>query len=192
MTIGVLMPVKAFADAKQRLGPRLDAAARDRLAREMAATVLAAAAPLPVWVVTDDDDVSTWAEERGAGVVRQRRPGLSAAVNEAVAHLAAAGIERVVVVHADLPLARNLSSVVGHDGVTLIPDRHDDGTNVVSVPSDAGFVFAYGPGSFARHVAEAQRLGLALRIVRDDALGWDIDQPDDLTDIEWTFPVNPR
>ena len=35
------------------------------------------------------------------------------------------------------------------------PDRHDEGTNVVSVGTRAGFRFAYGPGSFSRHAAEA-------------------------------------
>jgi len=192
MAIGVLVPVKAFADAKQRLGGRLDASGRVRLAREMAAVVLAAAAPMPVWVVTDDDDVTVWAFDHGAQVVRQRRHGLSAAVNDAVDEIGASGIDRVVVAHADLPLATDLSAVVGIDGVTLVPDRHDDGTNVASIPTAAGFVFSYGPGSFRRHVTEAERIGLPVHVVRDHALGWDIDHPDDLTNLSWTFPANPR
>jgi 2-phospho-L-lactate guanylyltransferase (CobY/MobA/RfbA family) len=65
-------------------------------------------------------------------------------------------------------------------GVTLVPDRREDGTNVVGVPADGDFVFSYGPGSFARHVAETRRLGLALRIVRAPQLSWDVDLPADL------------
>ena len=34
-------------------------------------------------------------------------------------------------------------------------------------PTDVDFRFAYGPGSFRRHAAEARRLGLGLRVVRD-------------------------
>jgi 2-phospho-L-lactate guanylyltransferase len=64
--------------------------------------------------------------------------------------------------------------------VTLVPDRREDGTNVVGVPVDHDFVFSYGPGSLARHVAEARRLGLALRIVRTSGLSWDVDLPTDL------------
>jgi 2-phospho-L-lactate guanylyltransferase len=64
--------------------------------------------------------------------------------------------------------------------VTLVPDRRDDGTNVVSVPTDAGFAFSYGPGSFRRHAAEARRLGLPVRVLREPGLGWDVDIPDDL------------
>ena len=39
--------------------------------------------------------------------------------------------------------------------ITLVPDRHDDGTNVLALPADVGFRFAYGPGSFRHHLAEA-------------------------------------
>ena len=86
----------------------------------------------------------------------------------------------MIVAHADLPLARDLAWVGGFLGVTLVPDRRDNGTNAVCVPVGAGFTFSYGPGSFARHAAEAHRLGLALRVVRGTALAADLDLPADL------------
>ena len=64
--------------------------------------------------------------------------------------------------------------------MTLVPDRHGDGTNVASIPTGVGFTFAYGPGSFRAHRAEATRLGLTLRLVADTRLGWDVDVPADL------------
>jgi 2-phospho-L-lactate guanylyltransferase len=64
--------------------------------------------------------------------------------------------------------------------VTLVPDRREDGTTVIALPSDCGFVFSYGPGSFGRHQAEAQRLGLPTRVERSPSLSWDVDLPDDL------------
>ena len=90
------------------------------------------------------------------------------------------GVERVIVAHADLPLATHLGWVGDFDGVTLVPDRRDDGTNVICVPAGSGFGFAYGPGSFGRHHAEAERLGLPVRVVRERRLGWDVDHPADL------------
>nr|MDP9021066.1 2-phospho-L-lactate guanylyltransferase [Actinomycetota bacterium] len=69
MDAAVLVPVKAFARAKLRLAPALDGPARESLARAMAARVVAAAAPLPVTVVCDDDDVAAWARTNGASVV---------------------------------------------------------------------------------------------------------------------------
>ena len=179
-SIAVLIPVKAFADAKVRLEEVLDADARSALARQMAETVMAAAAPLPVTVVCDDDEVASWAATLGASVIQVDQPGLNRAVTTGVMALAEAGFETVIVAHGDLPRATNLARCADFDGVTLVPDRHGDGTPVVSIPAGAGFRFAYGPGSFAAHVEEAERLGLAWRSLVDPELGFDVDGPEDL------------
>jgi 2-phospho-L-lactate/phosphoenolpyruvate guanylyltransferase len=176
----VLVPVKAFAAAKQRLAGRLDVAGRRALAQAMAMTVLRAAAPLPTAVVCDDEDVRAWATDAGAEAVWTPGLGLNGAVEAGVAHLARRGVARVIVAHADLPLAQELAWLAHGAGVTLVPDRHGDGTTVACVPGDVGFRFAYGPGSFAAHRAEAARLGLTARLVSDRRLGWDVDLPADL------------
>ncbi|HUY22972.1 MAG TPA: 2-phospho-L-lactate guanylyltransferase [Acidimicrobiales bacterium] len=176
----VLVPVKAFDAAKARLAPTLDATERAALARVMAERVLAAALPLPVAVVCDDPEVAAWAADHGALVLPEPGRGLNGAVEAGVQRLAAAGAAEVLVAHADLPLAHGLARLAGLGGVTLVPDRRDDGTNVVCVPTGSGFRFRYGPGSFARHVAEAQRVGLPARVVRDPELTWDVDEPADI------------
>jgi 2-phospho-L-lactate guanylyltransferase len=176
----VLVPVKAFHLAKARLAGVLDGEGRAALARRMATVVVRAGAPLPVAVVCDDDDVAAWATGLGARVLWRPGRGLNPAVQDAVTSLAALGYKRVVVAHADLPLARELAWVARFPGVTIVPDRRDDGTNVLSVPTDADFTFAYGVGSFRRHAAESRRIGRGLRVVREPGLGWDIDIPDDL------------
>ena len=176
----VLVPVKAFGSAKARLAPRLDPARRAELSRLMAARVLAAADPLPVAVVCDDPEVAAWAVARGAMVLPEPGRGLNGAVEAGVQRLAAAGAEEVLVVHADLPHAQGISRLAGFGGVTLVPDRRDDGTNVVCIPAAASFRFHYGPGSFARHRAEAERLGLRHRVIRDPELTWDVDEPSDI------------
>ena len=176
----VLVPVKAFSSAKERLAPLLGTLDRARLARTMAEHVLAAAAPLPVAVVCDDAEVAQWATDHGAIVLPEPGRGLNGAVESGVARLNAGGADEILVVHADLPLASDLARLVGFDGITLVPDRHEDGTNVIGLPARAPFRFAYGAGSFARHRAEAARSGLALRVVREPELEWDVDLPGDL------------
>ncbi|HMG42752.1 MAG TPA: 2-phospho-L-lactate guanylyltransferase [Acidimicrobiales bacterium] len=176
----VVVPVKAFTVAKLRLSPVLDPPARAALARQLADGVVRAAAPLRVVVVCDDDEVHDWARAAGADVVWCPDRGLNGAVADGVAALREDGVDRAVVAHADLPLARELAWVADFPGVTLVPDRRRDGSNVVAVPTDSGFGFSYGAGSFARHRAEAARLGLPLRIVDDHALRWDVDLPSDL------------
>lgn len=180
MQAAVLVPVKDFRRAKRRLAPVLDPAGRARLARAMAERVLAAARPLESFVVCDDTAVAAWAEEAGATVLWRPGHGLNGAVTDAVGTLGRAGFDRVLVAHSDLPLARDLARLVWAHDVTLVPDRRDDGTNVAVVPAAARFRFGYGPASFRRHVAEGRRLGLGVRVVRDPAIGWDVDLPADL------------
>lgn len=176
----VLVPVKAFGSAKARLAPHFDAAARAALARAMAERVLRAARPLPTAVVCDDPEVAAWAQRLGAMVLAEPGIGLNAAVEAGVVALTSAGADEVLVAHGDLPLARGLPALCGFDGITLVPDRRHDGTNVIALPCHCGFRFDYGAGSFARHLAEARRIGLPLRILEEPSLAWDVDVPDDL------------
>jgi len=182
----VVVPVKDFRQAKVRLAGELDALARAELAREMASIVVRAAAPLPVVVVCDDEHVRTWAAGEGAEVLWTPGLGLNGAVQAGVAELARRGVRTAVVAHSDLPLATSLGWVAATDGVTLVPDRRLDGTNVLAVPAGVGFRFAYGAGSYRRHRAEGLRLGLPVRTVRDPRLGWDVDHPGDLV-----LPAHP-
>ncbi len=179
----VLIPVKAFAQAKRRLGGILDDGERVRLVRAMAGHVVAACAPLPVAVVCDDEDVATWAEGLGAVVVWTPGQGLNGAVRTGVTRLAEAGTVWVTVAHGDLPRARGLGTLEHFAGVTLVPDRRDDGTNVLRVPAADDFQFAYGPGSFRAHRAEALRLGLPVRVLRVPDLAYDVDWPSDVEEL---------
>jgi len=213
--VAVLIPVKAFRVAKGRLAGALSPSERVELARSMAGAVVAAGSPRPVHIVCDDEEVADWADSVGATVIWKPGRGLNAAVSEGVAELGAAGFHRVIVAHADLPHAIGFDAVTdiltpsretliadprddaaldapshspgaAHNAVVLVPDRHDDGTNVISLPTGTGFRFEYGPGSCARHRAEAQRLELPVIVVRDARLGWDVDRPADLEPPDWS------
>jgi 2-phospho-L-lactate guanylyltransferase len=179
----VLIPVKGFRQAKRRLGGSMSDTMRIDLVRSMAERVVAACAPLPVAVVCDDPEVAEWARHLGATVMWEPGQGLNGAVRAGVGQLGQAGVEWVIVAHGDLPRARDIGSLVPFTGVTLIPDRYDDGTNVLRLPVACEFRFAYGPGSFRRHRAEATRLGLPTRVLRIPALAYDVDWPADVIEL---------
>jgi len=187
----VLVPVKAFSQAKRRLHLALSEPQRAELARAMADRVVSAAHPLPVAVVCDDNEVAEWARARSALVVWEPGRGLNGAVEAGVDHLRAAGVTQVTVAHADLPRASDLAMVGEAPGITLVPDRYGNGTNVIALPADAGFQFSYGPGSFARHRAEAERLGLPTRVLDRPDLAWDIDEPGDVIPVAVLGPAVP-
>jgi 2-phospho-L-lactate guanylyltransferase len=176
----VLIPVKDFRQAKVRLAGVLSTEDRVRLAHWTAERVVAAAAPLPVFVACDDRAVANWAESVGATVLWRPSIGLNAAVQDGIAALAAAGIEHAIVAHSDLAVPARLERVVLTGGIVLVPDTRSDGTNVLAVPSRAGFEPSYGSQSFRRHLTHAFGLRLPVRVLRDAALALDIDTPDDL------------
>jgi 2-phospho-L-lactate/phosphoenolpyruvate guanylyltransferase len=184
----VLVPVKSFAEAKHRLHAALSDTERAALARATADRVLAAALPLPVAVVCDDRLVAGWARARGALVVWEPGRGLNGAVEDGVARLRTAGVTQVTVAHSDLPRAVDLPLVGEFAGITLVPDRYGNGTNVIALPTDCGFEFSYGPGSFARHRSEAARIGLPTRVLDRPDLAWDIDEPADVVPVRAAAP----
>ncbi len=178
----VLVPVKAFGAAKARLASVLSPAHREALARWSAERVVAAAGELPVYVACDSDDVAEWATSRGASVLWRPGTGLNAAVASSVAELAERGARHVVVAHGDLPRAERLARFAQrYDGIVLVPDAALDGTNVAVVPARVAFPFAYGAGSFRRHLHAAIATGCAVTVCRDPLLALDLDTPTDLT-----------
>lgn len=201
MDLAVLLPVKDFRQAKARLAATVDPGDRAALARWMADRVVAAS-HCPVFVVCDSHEVSEWAESRGATVLWTPGIGLNAAASDGLTAIRDAGFDHVVVAHSDLPLAADITRVARADAVTLVPDLRSDGTNVLALPASVDFHFAYGPGSFAAHLAETERLGLRSVVDRDERLAIDVDTSEDMCHPliaplirevlpSWTPPTSP-
>lgn len=194
----MLVPVKAFTEAKQRLAPVLDPPTRARLARWLADGVVSSVGTTPVFVVCDDPEVRRWAEHRGATALWTAQLGLNGAVDDGVAAIAASGFDHVVVSHADLPLPAGIVEQARPATATFVPDRRRDGTNVMSFPTGSPIAARYGPGSFRRHCSAATAPTIEVRF--DHHLSIDLDTSTDLQHPllrevlpPWlpTIPVNP-
>ena len=105
----VLIPVKAFQQAKRRLGSVMADPEREQLVRAMATHVVSACAPLPVAVVCDDGEVARWAADLGAAVMWEPGQGLNGAVRAGVDRLGHAGAQWVTVAHGDALLAPSVT-----------------------------------------------------------------------------------
>ncbi|MGK2957035.1 MAG: 2-phospho-L-lactate guanylyltransferase [Acidimicrobiales bacterium] len=178
----VLIPIKAFRQAKMRLADVLSPDDRQSLAKRMATQVINASGTLAAYVVCDDEEVAKWSQSQGAQVIWTPGLGLNGAIEKGVETLAEEGAQQVIVSHADLPMAVGLADLLNNpaNDITLVPDRRRDGTNVAVVPALAGFHFSYGPGSFHSHCEEAARLGLTIHINESPSLTLDVDLPSDL------------
>jgi 2-phospho-L-lactate/phosphoenolpyruvate guanylyltransferase len=179
-----LVPVKDLGEAKRRLAPALAPVERRLLVIAMLEDVLAALAGTagldrPV-VVSPDREVWHRADALGCRVVEEREPGPGLNASLARAAGPAAAGNGLLVVAADLPLATpaalaEVAAAAEGAEVVVVPSHDGDGTNVLAWREEATFRPAFGPGSAARHLAEAG----AVR--RDEpGLALDVDTPADL------------
>ena len=153
------LPVKPFGVAKRRLGDRLDSATRSRLGRAVAAHTAAAAtdAGALVAIVTGDAGVSSWARSNGYLVIDERLSGQSG-LDGAAESVVIEAVRRQrpwAVIHADLPLVTPGALAAVFDRCrarTVLVPSYNGGTNLIA-GHDAEFRFAYGDGSFHRHLA---------------------------------------
>ena len=178
-SIAVIVPIKDFRQAKHRLSDRLDAEARESLARKMAERVLSAAKNFTIHVACNDDEVAKWAASLGVEVIWVEQEGLNPAVSHA-AQQVAGDFPHMTIVHADLPQAQSLDGIARAHAVSIVPARHKQGTNVLSLPTGTSFEFQYGANSLYLHMNEAVRQDLDLRVLQIAHLQWDIDTPEDL------------
>ena len=196
-TLAVL-PVKGFAAAKARLADRLEPAARAALAEGMLGDVLAALAGASgldrVVVVTAEPRAAGVAAAAGAAVlVDTEQAGQSPAVEMGIAEAVRRGCERALLVPGDTPLLRagDVDDLLRRAGeaspsVTIVPDRHGTGTNALLLSPPDVIAPAFGPDSRARHVAIAERAGVAPAVEPIPSLGHDVDTPGDLDALaEW-------
>lgn len=208
MSGAVLIPVKAFDQAKARLSTHLSPTQRRCLARSLASAVIEAIRDhddgLAIHIACDDDEVAEWARNSGAQVLWGPGLGLNGAIDTGIASLAASGVARVAVVHADLTRPERLGVLLdGHlvsppvppppehtrpiptPSVVLVPDQHRDGTNIIIQPTEFPVPASYGPGSFQRHLSlamdRARSLSWSVTVRYDPLLGLDIDTVEDLS-----------
>jgi len=193
----VILPVKRFAGAKQRLGEALDPAGRAQLAAAMVEDVLAElgrAALGPVLVVTREPHVR---DPRAVTVFDEREAGQSAAAMLGIARARELGCDRALLVPGDCPLIdggelRDLATRAEQLlDVAIVPDRHGTGTNALALAIDGTFEPQFGPGSCARHVEQAAAKGLRHEVVRVPSLELDVDTGEDAAALEAALARHP-
>jgi 2-phospho-L-lactate guanylyltransferase (CobY/MobA/RfbA family) len=79
---------------------------------------------------------------------------------------------------------RTFTHVVASGIVTLVSDRHGDGTNVIALPATSPFRTSYGPGSFLLHRRHLEEMGLDYRCIDDAELALDLDTAEDLAELK--------
>jgi 2-phospho-L-lactate guanylyltransferase len=111
--------------------------------------------------------------------------GMAAAAEQGRRYALLNGARQVVVLSADLPelTSAALEQFVRTDqqlDCIIAADQAGSGTNALCLRGDAGFRYAYGPGSCERHAAHAAEDGLRGRVLLLPELAIDLDWPEQL------------
>ncbi len=191
MTCWVVIPIKASGSAKSRLASALKPDERERLVGAMLEHVVGAAQHASQVTRTVLVGPSRLGLSESIPLLVDPGKGLNAAIEAAVAQMlggAQAAPERLLILFADLPEVTSaeidLLAAAPPGAAALAPDRHEIGTNALSLPVSAApqFRFAFGEDSFARHKAECERLGLGVEVILSHGLERDVDEPADVPD----------
>ena len=188
MTTCAIVPVRSLADGKRRLAGVLDDAERAALNERFLvhALDLAATLPGPTFVVSLDPrgrvPPGRWGRHpcgrsgSGSQTPRSGRDATERVLKAPSGSLSSPSIcrwrGRKTCGPLPGPKARSPSP----------PDRRRQGTNGLCLAAGLEFAFRFGVGSFAAHVAEAERLGVEAAVIENSRLALDIDTPEDWRD----------
>ncbi len=199
--------MKPLAQAKSRLAPYLDSYRRRQLVTSMLRRVIrtARSACAEVWVLGADESTRGISSQEGAQWRREAGPNINESLRLVFEQAWDAG-KAPLFLPGDLPFItsedlRGLISIATsnpstgpapestpHTMVILSPARKGGGTNAVFIPRRLDFRLQLGQRSFARHLAEANRLGLQPSIYESPGLARDLDTNEDLQEYETQHP----
>ena len=186
----VVVLIKDFDSAKERLRPALGTKSRRALARRNAnLAVTAAAAGDHVLAVAGSEEVAEMAAAWGASVLLEpREEGQNTAAERGIARARDAGAEAVLLLSSDLPLVtpaavRHVLQAAGRlkaPVVLAVPAIGRGGTNALYLrPADA-IGMHFGDESLAKFKVEAEARGAKFVVHRSEAIALDLDEPSDL------------
>jgi 2-phospho-L-lactate guanylyltransferase len=190
MSTWVVVLIKDFASAKQRLQPALGPKARRALARRNARlAVRAAAAGDRVLVVAGSDEVADLAKRWGAEVVAEpRQEGQNVAAARGIARAVEGGADAVLLLSSDLPLVTIeavrdvLESAARFDAPVAVAVEAvgRGGTNALYLRPPGAITLSFGSDSLAKFRREAETRGVRFVVHHSDAMALDLDEPGDL------------
>ena len=189
MKTWIVVLVKDFDSAKQRLEPALEPAARRQLAIANAERAIRAGAQVGhVLVVAGSEEAAGLGRRLGAEILLEAEPGgQNGAATAGVAHATSRGAESVLLLSSDLPLVsaaalrRVLDEAAAAGPVAVAAAATGrGGTNALFLRPPHALDFHFGDCSLPKFEADARARGLAFKVVDDPALALDLDEPADL------------
>lgn len=190
----ILIPVKNLSHAKQRLVGLMTQEERSRLAWTMfdltLETVVRVRNADRIAVVTNSHPVVEKALSAGVEIISETRQTSESDSVDFGSHLIEQnGATAALRLPIDLPLITTrdieqiIESAVTAPSTVIVPSRDGTGTNAILRRPATLFPSHFGPGSLAKHLAEADRTGARSVVLNLDRVALDIDDPSDLAEL---------
>ena len=191
MSLWVIVPVKPLRRSKSKLTNVLSEDERAILNLTMYENTLKAlqniSIPHQVLVVSKDSSVLSLARSYKTKTLQEDgESGLNIALKKSIQVINAYSAQSVLILPADLPFItqEDLEGVMNFVEVKpfmlISPDRKMNGTNLLYVSPPDLIEFSFGPGSFERHVRQAQFNNAHIEVRKFNGTELDIDSPEDL------------
>jgi 2-phospho-L-lactate guanylyltransferase len=187
----LLLPVKDLHNAKKRLMGMLSPDERFALAGAMLTDTIRAVRGVrcaeKIFVVTNYEPAIQLAEENRWEILREEQQiSESHSVDAASKTCEQRGVTALLRLPVDLPLLQSsdieelLIADCRAPGLLIVPSRDGTGTNAMLRTPPTLFPSHFGNGSFAKHLAEADRARAPVLIRRNARLQMDVDDESDL------------
>lgn len=191
MSLWVVVPVKPLRRSKSKLTNVLSEDERTLLNFQMYENTLKVLTqikvPHQVLVVSKDSSVLSLARSFKAKTLQEDgESGLNLALKKSIQVIKAYSAQKVMVLPADLPFLNqeDLEGVMKYEVdapfMLISPDRKMSGTNLLYISPPDLIEFSFGPGSFERHVRQAQAHNATIEVRKFSGSDLDIDSPEDL------------
>jgi 2-phospho-L-lactate/phosphoenolpyruvate guanylyltransferase len=190
MSVWVIIPVKPLKLAKSRLASVITPEQRQDFAQNLLRHTLEVVQSVPqvtgTLVISRDTKVLSIARDYKAFTVMESgAPELNAALMRATQVVSGWHGDSVLVLPSDLPLltSEDVNAIIelGKDyhSMVIATDQNEDGTNAL-MTTPAGLIpYAYGVGSYQRHIGLAKAAGASVKFYHSERL-LDVDLPEDL------------
>lgn len=188
-----ILPIKRFADAKQRLLPGVSPGQRRLLVEAMLADVLVALRRTTLVeatvAVTSDEDAQRIAGAYGALLLSDPGGGHNGAATRGIGYALERGFEQALLLPGDCPMLDPaevdalLEREAPERSVVVVPDRHGTGTNALLLSPPDALAPSFGPGSRQRHLDDAIAADVHCEVAEVATLALDIDTPEDLDEL---------
>jgi len=193
MSLCAIIPIKPLRRGKSRLSSVLSEEKREGLNQYLLTSTLQCLRKINeidhILVVSYDPSALSLARKHGARtVLENRNTNINRALRKATLAAKVFKSSKILVVPADLPLLTgdDLLSVIGESGdppeIVIVPDKKMSGTNMLLINPIGAIKYDFGEWSFRKHIEQAERKKINIKICSRKNLSFDLDLPED-----WEF-----